>query len=145
MERFFRGCLDRWAQVTGQKWADLLVASTPFLDEDLLRKTHNIGPLGYKLVAEYDKKPPTPRGYKADAVPADATPCEDPDKLPSGVLQPVAASLLTQMLYSARFARPDLLRAIAYLARKITRWREMQDHQLFRSVCYLKGALSFRQ
>ena len=70
---------------------------------------------------------------------------DDEDKVPSGALQPVAASLLMQMLYGARFARPDLLRAIAYLARKITRWRPMQDHQLFRLVCYVKATLSYRQ
>ena len=65
--------------------------------------------------------------------------------MPSGALQPVAASLLMQMLYEARFARPDHLRAIAYLARKVTRWRPLQDRQLFRLARYLKGALSHRQ
>ena len=44
MESFFRDCLDRWTSVTGQPWSDLPYASTPFLDEDVLRKENNIGP-----------------------------------------------------------------------------------------------------
>ena len=55
MEPFFRGCLSRWTEVTGQHWEDLLHACAPFLDEDALRRSHNIGPLGYKLVAVFDK------------------------------------------------------------------------------------------
>ena len=49
------------------------------------------------------------------------------------------------ILYGARCARPDLLRAIAGLARKVTRWRRMQDFQLHRLVSYLHTSLSFRQ
>ena len=50
-----------------------------------------------------------------------------------------------QTLYGARYARPDLLRAISLLARKMTKWRPMQDLQLHRFVCYLKSTLSYRQ
>ena len=132
MEPFFRGCLDRWTEVTGQPWQDLPNASTPFLDEDTLRRSHNVGPLGRKLAVDCEggsskkKKAKVTRGMKAKSLAEDSG-AEDPDKVPSGVLQPVAASLLTQVLYGARFARPDLLRAVAFLARKMTRWREMQD------------------
>ena len=68
-----------------------------------------------------------------------------PEKVEAGVLQPIAASVLMQMLYGARYARPDLLRAISLLARKMTKWRPMQDIQLHRLVCYLKSTLSYRQ
>ena len=54
-EPFFRGCLSRWTEVTGQPWGDLPHASAPFLDEDALRRSRNVGPLGYKLVADFDK------------------------------------------------------------------------------------------
>ena len=60
-------------------------------------------------------------------------------------MQPIAASFLVQTLYGARYARPDLLRAISLLARKMTKWRPMQDLQLHRFVCYLKSTLSHRQ
>ena len=36
MGDFFKGCLDRWTQVAGQKWQELPAASMPFLDEDSL-------------------------------------------------------------------------------------------------------------
>ena len=49
------------------------------------------------------------------------------------------------MLYGARYARPDILRAISSLARKITKWRPMQDVQMHRLACYLKSTLSYRQ
>ena len=68
-----------------------------------------------------------------------------PEQVPAGVLQPFAASVLMQMLYGARYARPDLLRAISLLARKITKWRPMQDIQLHRLTCYVKFTLSYRQ
>ena len=65
--------------------------------------------------------------------------------MPSGVLAPVAASSLMQAFYGARFARPDMLRAIAALARKITKWRPMQDFQLHRLMCYTKSFRHYRQ
>ena len=146
MEPFFKGCLDRWTEVTGQSWATLPHASTPFLDEDVLRKSHNIGPLGYKIVATPSKKGKATRGMNTASLKTSSSSEQvDSEKVPSGVLQPVAASILMQLLYGARFARPDLLRAISYLARKITRWRPMQDQQLFRLVCYVRSTLSFRQ
>ena len=64
MEAFFKGCLDRWTAVTGQPWGELHFVSTPFLDEDALRKSHSIGPLGYKLVDVPGKKAKAARGMK---------------------------------------------------------------------------------
>ena len=81
----------------------------------------------------------------SDLTMSDSTTAESEDKVPAGVLQPVASSVLTQLLYGARFARQDLLRAIAALARKVTKWRPMQDVQLHRLVSYVKSTLSHRQ
>ena len=39
-----------------------------------------------------------------------------------GELSPVASRILMKVLYAARMARPDLLRATCYLATRITRW-----------------------
>ena len=50
MQGFFEKCLDRWQELTGQDWRALPDASTPFLDEDLLRKNQGIGPLEFKLL-----------------------------------------------------------------------------------------------
>ena len=87
-----------------------------------------------------EKKPRAPMPIQEGSVQAEA-----PDKVPAGVLQPIAASILMQMLYGARYARPDLLRAITLLARKMTKWRPMQDIQLHRLVCYMKASLHHRQ
>ena len=49
MQGYFEKCLDRWQEVTGQKWRDLPEVATRFLDEDALRKNQGIGPLEFKL------------------------------------------------------------------------------------------------
>ena len=41
--------------------------------------------------------------------------------------------------------RPDLLRAVAGLARKVTKWTKLQDLQLHRLVAYLNSTLDKRQ
>ena len=146
MEGFFRKCLDRWTELTGQKWEDLPEVSTPFLDEDALRKNQGIGPLEFKLPQSASKKKPKPKQPKAKLPVKEGSVKEPaPEKVEAGVLQPIAASVLMQMLYGARYARPDLLRAISMLARKMTKWRPMQDMQLHRLVCYVKSTLSYRQ
>ena len=66
-------------------------------------------------------------------------------KVKAGVLQPTAASVLMQMLYGARYARPDFLRAVSRLARRMTKWRPMQDLQLHRLVCYMKTTIEYKQ
>ena len=50
-----------------------------------------------------------------------------------------------QILYGARYARPDFLRAVSGLARKMTKWWPMQDLQLHRLVCYMKTTLEHKQ
>ena len=143
MQGYFERCLDRWTEVTGQPWRDLPSVSAPFLDEDTLRKNHGIGPLEFQLPegkAKKVKPSKTQLPVQKDSISEPA-----PGKVEAGVLQPYAASILMQMIYGARYARADLLRALNGLARKITKWRPMQDHQLHRLVCHLKSSLSYRQ
>jgi hypothetical protein len=54
-----------------------------------------------------------------------------------GALAPHAASVLMKILYAARMARPDLMRAVTQLASAITKWTEKQDAMLYRLVCYI--------
>ena len=148
MEPFFEKCLDRWTELTGQDWKKLPTISTPFVDEDALRKNRGIGPLEFELteVALNQSKKPKKKKVKAEMpIVGDSISREAEGKVPSGVLQPIAASVLMQMLYGARYARPDLLRAIAGLARKMTKWRPSDDIKLRRLVCYLKTTLHRRQ
>jgi hypothetical protein len=46
-----------------------------------------------------------------------------------------------KLLYAARMARYDLLRAICYLATRITKWTKHCDKLLHRLVCYVNGSL----
>ena len=50
-----------------------------------------------------------------------------------------------KVLYAARVARFDLLRAIGFLACHITRWDELCDERLHALMCYIKSRLSHRQ
>ena len=64
-----------------------------------------------------------------------------PTPAPRGELASIAASVLMQVLFAARMARPDLLKAINYLARRITVWTELCDKLLHRLMCYINSTL----
>ena len=59
-------------------------------------------------------------------------------------LHVVAAKVLMKIMCGARFARPDLLRAVCVLARRITHWDEDCDKRLLRLVSYINSTLSYR-
>ena len=61
-----------------------------------------------------------------------------------GIVQPIAASCLIKVLYGARMARPDLLRATCYLARLITKWTPACDKMLHRLMCYISSTLDVK-
>ena len=50
-----------------------------------------------------------------------------------------ASKILMKILWSARLSRPDLMKGISDLTRKITTWSKADDRKLFRLMCYLKG------
>ena len=86
MQGFFEKCLDRWTELTGQPWRDLPTVSTPFVDEEALRKNQGIGPLEFALpetaVRKGKKKqPPTRFPVQPGSVQEPA-----PEKVPAGVL-----------------------------------------------------------
>mgnify|MGYP002176408590 FL=1 len=62
----------------------------------------------------------------------------------TGVLQPYAAKVLMKLLYGARLARFDLLRAINHLAGYITKWTPDCDKRLHRIMCYVHTSLHYR-
>jgi hypothetical protein len=61
----------------------------------------------------------------------------------AGALAPVASKILMKILYAARMARPDLLRATCYLATRITKWTPQCDKMLYRLVCYIHSSLDY--
>ena len=58
-----------------------------------------------------------------------------------GHFAPVCAKLLIMLLYGARFARRDLLRAICHLAKSLTKWSLELDKDLHHLFYYVKGSL----
>ena len=63
---------------------------------------------------------------------------------PWGALADKAASILMHVLYVARYARFDLLCAVARLAQKITKWTPDCDLALHRLMCYIHSTLQYR-
>ena len=63
----------------------------------------------------------------------------------SGQPQPIAAQTLMKVLYAARMARLDLLRAVNFLAAQITKWSPRCDRRLDRLMCYIWSSLELRQ
>ena len=56
---------------------------------------------------------------------------------PVGVLQPIASSILMKVLYGARAARWDLLKAVQLLATRVTKWSRECDKASHRLMCYI--------
>ena len=85
----------------------------------------------------------TPEEYYAvNKIPAKK---EKGEELPKGELHSIAASVLMKLMYAARMARWDLLRAISHLACFITTWTPDCDKRLHRIMCYVKSSYKLRQ
>ena len=70
-----------------------------------------------------------------------ATP-PDPDKPEDyGELSDIACSVLMKLLYAARLARWDLLRAIGILSSRITKWTPFCDKALHRLMCCVNSSV----
>ena len=61
-----------------------------------------------------------------------------------GLLAPIACKIPMEMPYGARLARFDLLRPIAALASKITKWDTVCDRMLHRLVRYINSSLGYK-
>ena len=77
------------------------------------------------------KKVPTP--FHDDKI---ARPVENEQEI-KGVLAPIATKVLMKILFAARMARFDLLRAVQGLASRVTKWSADCDKALHRLVCYV--------
>ena len=71
--------------------------------------------------------------------PVDVVACPD-----RGALQPIAAKVLMKILYAARMARFDLLRAVCHRACFIAKWTEERDRRLHRLACDIHTTKSYR-
>ena len=50
-----------------------------------------------------------------------------------------------KIMYIARFARPDLLRAVGVLSTMITKWTPLCDRKWLRIIEYMSGSTAWRQ
>ena len=64
--------------------------------------------------------------------------------LDRGRLQPIASRVLMNILWAARLARFDLLRAVSHLATFVTKWSSECDRKLHRLVGYINATKSHR-
>ena len=65
------------------------------------------------------------------------------DALVRGVLAVETAGDLMKLLYGARRARSDLLRATNALARLLTKWTQRCDALLYRLMCYVHSTVDY--
>ena len=61
-----------------------------------------------------------------------------------GRLQPIASKILMKILWAARLARFDLLRAVSHLATFVTKWTSECDRRLHRLIGYIKATRHYR-
>ena len=67
----------------------------------------------------------------------------DPNE-PVGRLQPIASRVLMKVLFAARMARWDLLRATQSLASRVTKWSKDCDVGLHRLMSYINSSLDLK-
>ena len=63
---------------------------------------------------------------------------------PLGKLAPIASKVLMKLLFAARMARYDLLRAVQGLASRVTKWSPDCDKALHRLMCYVQSTLDMK-
>ena len=164
MQKYVDECITVYCEVTGTDPSKIKPAPTPFIDEALDpcgvtvdEDTPSVDSEAVELGSKKKKKkkakpkPATKVGAKAKAKPLTAKAKAklkakaDEKPLVQGELQPVAAKVLMKIMYLARFARFDLLRAVSALSTFITKWGKLQDKKLYRIIRYLKFSREYRQ
>ena len=153
MEDFMRSCVQLYEELApGVK---LKKVPTPFLNDDH-RDSAARGPIGTGPVevcpwCECPHAPnswPSMEAHDKDAArrrkQLEAETSAQLDSAVRGRLAPVAARILMKILYGARTARLDLLRAVSHLARFFTKWTAECDRKLHRLVSYIHSSYHVR-
>ena len=140
MERFAKGCVTAFCELSGYALNKVGTAPTPSLDEanDPLLVIDEPVPKG---AANPNTKPTSGKGKPVPKGAATPTPGTGS----GGALSDIACKVLMKIMYIARFARADLLRAVGVLTTMITKWDELCDRKLFRIIKYMNGTAAWRQ
>ena len=172
MREFFRSCVDLYADPTGTDKSTYPAVPTLFGDEATDLEDGLGGPEGrdcapaMQALAEFLALPcpidphtqQDPTGIGCVLPPIDpAAPTllarsdqgennTDNEEVPdSGLLRPVAAKILMKILYGARMARYDLLKAVCHSASCITKWTRQNDVDVYRLICYIQTTIEYCQ
>ena len=132
MEDFLRSCVERYKELTGV--SAMRHAATPFLQE------HSEPDFS-------DSAMPSKGTSSAEETLRNALVTTEVERGKPAMpqqLKPYAAKILMKILYAARYARLDLLRAVCSLAQFITKWDEQCDLRLYRLVCYIHSTYHIR-
>ena len=137
------------ARAEGFSYMDQLFESQPCMQKPVTTFTYDMEPFlkscvdRYVTLAGRDAKP-----LKHVSTPLHeeriARPVAD-EKETKGVLAPIAARVLMKVLFAARMARFDLLRAVQGLAARVTKWSADCDKALHRLICYINSTLDYKQ
>ena len=159
MEKLLESCLEKYKELAQVK--EIRHAPTPFLTEDHSSAParaagkgpcvdcpwcrHTFPPKVYERVAMLEKAKAKGKNPAADtdaeqsSDPATATPSEE-----KGKLAPIASKVLMKVLWAARLARFDLLRAVCALAQNVSKWTAECDRKLTRLMGYVAYSKSMR-
>ena len=136
---------ERLLGAAGEGWLDWSMDS----DEESGCESDGIGPSASRLVKTRPGAPDDFVRYAAPVVPR--TPAKTSQKVETldmwdepGVLSDYAASIVMKVMYGARMARFDLLRAVQGLARHMTKWTRRHAQELWRMMCYIKATKHWR-
>ena len=117
MERFADACVNVFCELSGYAKSKVGTAPTPFFEE------------ANDPVAIFEGAPPKPTKGKPAALAAVpkgkanvSSELSETVVACTGALSKIACKVLMKIMYIARFARPDLLRAVGALSTMITKW-----------------------
>ncbi len=127
-------CVDVYCHLAHTKRADLKTAATPFIDESRGPK----GAVDYQVVKDSGTDTQKDRRLQAEAK-------RRLEEQEIGALSEIAAKCLMKVMYMARYAQLDCLRAVQALARYTTMWTRLCDRKLHRVTCYLNSSRDFKQ
>jgi hypothetical protein len=123
---FLEACVERYRELSGATY--LRKVTTPFIGT----------PIGDGYESDDGRWQPSASKASAEGDPGAASGGA------GGTLQSIAAKALTKVLYAARMARFDLLRAVGALACCVTKWDALCDKRLHRLMCYVHHTLHLR-
>ena len=140
MERFAKDCVNVFCELAGCDKTNVGAAPTPFLDESK-------DPLVVIQEPRHGQTAPqeAPHGGGGGLRKGGTTEKGGANVVNPGQLSHIATRCLMKIMYIARLALQDLLRAVGALTTTTTRWDEMCDRKPYRIIKYMNGSVPWRQ